>query len=444
MLSAPPVPPIPAHSLLVFLLQVGLLLALALLFGRAAARLGLPAVVGELCVGVVLGPTLLGHAPGGLAGWLLPRQAEQFHLLDAAGTLGVLLLVGITGMELDLALVRRRGRAALGISLAGLVLPLGLGLAAGRYVPESFLGPAVTGRSVFALFLGVAMCVSAIPVIVKTLSDMNLLHRNVGQLTLAAGTIDDVVGWVLLSVVSAMATTGVHPSTVATSLMWLVVIAVVATTAGRWLLGGVLRLTERTTGPGAPAVVVVATVVLCSAATQAMGLEAVFGAFVAGMVLSRSGGGLVLARLAPVRAFVMSVLAPLFFATAGLRVDLTALRHPVVLGFALLVLFLAVLGKFTGAFVGARFSRLTKWEALAIGAGMNSRGVIEIVVASVGLRLGVLTTDSYTVVVLVAVVTSLMAPPILRFATRHIEQTAEETLRARVAARARGEQLDPA
>ena len=444
MLSAPPVPPIPAHSLLVFLLQVGLLLALALLFGRAAARLGLPAVVGELCVGVVLGPTLLGHVPGGLAGWLLPRQAEQFHLLDAAGTLGVLLLVGITGMELDLALVRRRGRAALGISLAGLVLPLGLGLAAGRYVPESFLGPAVTGRSVFALFLGVAMCVSAIPVIVKTLSDMNLLHRNVGQLTLAAGTIDDVVGWVLLSVVSAMATTGVHPSTVATSLMWLVVIAVVATTAGRWLLGGVLRLTERATGPGAPAVVVVATVVLCSAATQAMGLEAVFGAFVAGMVLSRSGGGLVLARLAPVRAFVMSVLAPLFFATAGLRVDLTALRHPVVLGFALLVLFLAVLGKFTGAFVGARFSRLTKWEALAIGAGMNSRGVIEIVVASVGLRLGVLTTDSYTVVVLVAVVTSLMAPPILRFATRHIEQTAEETLRARVAARARGEQLDPA
>ncbi|WP_328685252.1 cation:proton antiporter [Streptomyces sp. NBC_01261] len=443
MLSAPPVPPIPAHSLLVFLLQVGLLLVLALLFGRAAARLGLPAVVGELCVGVVLGPTLLGHVPGGLAGWLLPRQPEQFHLLDAAGTLGVLLLVGITGMELDLALIRRRGRAALGISLAGLVLPLGLGLAAGRYVPNSFLGPAVTGRSVFALFLGVAMCVSAIPVIVKTLSDMNLLHRNVGQLTLAAGTIDDVVGWVLLSVVSAMATTGVHPSTVATSLMWLAVVAVAATTAGRWLVGWVLRLTERTTGPGAPAAVVVATVVLCSAATQAMGLEAVFGAFVAGMVLSRSGSP-VLARLAPVRAFVMSVLAPLFFATAGLRVDLTALRHPVVLGFALLVLLLAVLGKFTGAFVGARFSRLTKWEALAIGAGMNSRGVIEIVVASVGLRLGVLTTDSYTVVVLVAVVTSLMAPPILRFATRHIEQTAEETLRARVSARTRGEQLDPA
>ncbi|MFF5302478.1 cation:proton antiporter [Streptomyces sp. NPDC013161] len=443
MLSAPPVPPIPAHSLLVFLLQVGLLLVLALLLGRAAARLGLPAVVGELCVGVVLGPTLLGHVPGGLSGWLLPRQPEQFHLLDAAGTLGVLLLVGITGMELDLALVRRRGRAALGISLAGLVLPLGLGLAAGRYVPESFLGPAVTGRSVFALFLGVAMCVSAIPVIIKTLSDMNLLHRNVGQLTLAAGTIDDVVGWVLLSVVSAMATTGVHPSTVATSLMWLAVIAVVATTAGRWLLGEVLRLTERTTGSGAPAAVVVATIVLCSAATQAMGLEAVFGAFVAGLVLSRSGSP-VLARLAPVRAFVMSVLAPLFFATAGLRVDLTALRHPVVLGFALLVLFLAVLGKFTGAFVGARFSRLTKWEALAIGAGMNSRGVIEIVVASVGLRLGVLTTDSYTVVVLVAVVTSLMAPPILRFATWHIEQTAEETLRARVAARTRGEQLDPA
>ncbi|MFI8931142.1 cation:proton antiporter [Streptomyces sp. NPDC053474] len=441
MLIASSVTPIPAHSLLVFLLQVGLLLLLALLLGRLAARCGLPAVVGELCVGIVLGPTVLGHAGGGLADWLLPQRADQFHLLDAVGQLGVLLLVGVTGMELDLGLVRRRGRAALGISLVGLLIPLGLGVLAGWYVPESFLGGAVHERHVFALFLGVAMCVSAIPVITKTLSDMNLLHRNVGQLTLAAGMIDDVVGWLLLSAVSAMATTGVRASTVGLSLMWLAVVVVLAATLGRHVVGVAMRLSARSRESGAPVVVAVAVVLLCSAATQAMGLEAVLGAFVAGILLRLTGGG-ELARLAPLRTFVMSVLAPLFFATAGLRVDLTALRRPEVLVTALVVLLLAVLGKFVGAFAGARFGRLNRWEALAVGAGMNARGVIEIVVASVGLRLGVLTTESYTIVVLVAVVTSLMAPPILRYSTRRIEHTAEEALRARVAAQARGDRAD--
>ncbi|MFI0515750.1 cation:proton antiporter [Streptomyces sp. WSLK1-5] len=438
---ASPVAPIPAHSLLVLLLQAGLLLLLALVFGRLAIRVGLPAVVGELCVGVVLGPSVLTHVAGDLSHWLLPQQPEQFHLLDAVGQVGVLLLVGVTGMELDLGLVRRRGRTALGVSLVGLVVPLALGVLAGWYVPESFLGEAVKERHVFALFLGVAMCVSAIPVITKTLADMNLLHRNVGQLTLAAGMIDDIVGWILLSAVSAMATTGVHASTVATSLMWLAVVVLLAATVGHRLLGTALRMTGRTPGSGAPVALAVAAVLLCSAATQSMGLEAVFGAFVAGIMLRRSGG-IELSRLAPMRAFVMSVLAPLFFATAGLRVDLTALRRPEVLGVALIVLALAVLGKFVGAFVGARFSRLSRWEALAVGAGMNARGVIEIVVASVGLRLGVLTSESYTIVVLVAVITSMMAPPVLRLATRRIEYTAEEALRARVAAQARGERLD--
>ncbi|WP_432158438.1 MULTISPECIES: cation:proton antiporter [unclassified Streptomyces] len=440
-----PVTPIPAHSLLVFLLQAGLLVLLALVLGRLAVRCRLPAVVGELSVGVLLGPTVLSHACPALSDWLLPQRADQFHLLDAVGQLGVLLLVGVTGMELDLGLVRRRRRTALGISVTGLALPLGLGFLAGWYAPGSFVGEAVRERYVFALFLGVALCVSAIPVITKTLADMNLLHRNVGQLTLAAGVIDDVVGWILLSVVSAAATTGVRGGAVAASLLWLVVVVGAAATVGRRLVGAAMRAAERGRAPGSPVAVAVATVLLCGAATQAAGLEAVFGAFLAGLLL-RPSGAAQYARLAPVRSFVMSVLAPLFFATAGLRVDLSALGRPAVLGAALAVLGLAVAGKFVGAFLGARFSRLSGWEALAVGAGMNARGVIEIVVASVGLRLGVLTTQSYTVVVLVAVATSVMAPPVLRLATNRIEHTAEEALRARVTERTRGDetQMDPA
>ncbi|SEG93595.1 transporter, CPA2 family [Actinacidiphila yanglinensis] len=441
MTSTGPVPPIAAHSLLVFLLQCGLLLLLAHALSRLATRCGLPSVVGELGVGVLLGPTVLRHVDPALSGWLLPRSAEQFHLLDAVGEFGVLLLVATTGMELDLGLVRRRGRAALGISLIGLAVPLGLGILVGWHLPASFVGTGPGHRHVFALFLGVALCVSAIPVIAKTLSDMNLLHRNVGQLTMAAGIIDDVVGWVLLSFVSSVAAGGMRASSVGHALMWLAVVVGAAGTVGQLAVRAALDWAERAGGGGATVAVAAGTVLLCAAATQAMSLEPVLGALVAGIMLrwGRTDG---LARIAPLRTVTMGVLAPLFFATAGLRVDLTELVHPQVLCVALIVLTVAVLGKFAGAFLGARFGRLNRWEALAVGAGMNARGVVEVVVASVGLRLGILTTSSYTIVVLVAVVTSVMAPPILRFATRAIEHTAEEGLRARVAALARGEQTD--
>lgn len=429
MLALAPVAPLSAHELLVFLLQVGLLLALALALGRLATRFGMPAVVGELCAGVILGPSLLDQIAPGLTGWLLPKQAAQFHLLDAFGQIGVLLLVGITGIQLDFALVRRRGLTAARISLSGLIVPLAFGIGCGFLLPASLLADSAD-RGVFALFLGVAMCVSAIPVIAKTLMDMRLLHRDVGQLTLTAGMVDDAVGWLLLSIVSAMATVGVSTGKVGRSLLYLAGVILFAWLIGRPLVKLVLRLTARSQEPGITVSAIVVMMLLSGAGTHALGLEAIFGAFVCGVLIGTSGE-LDGARLAPLRTLVLAFLAPVFFATAGLRMDLTALGRPSVLGAALLVLLIAILGKFIGAYVGARLSRLNRWEALALGAGMNARGVIEVVVAMVGLRLGVLSTETYTIVILVAIVTSLMAPPILRYAMQRVEHTAEEDLRAK-------------
>ncbi|MEV0388550.1 cation:proton antiporter [Nonomuraea sp. NPDC050643] len=422
-----PVATLTAGQLLLFLLQVSLLLTLALCLGRLAARLGLPAVVGELLVGVLLGPSLLGHTFPQVSAWLLPRDPAQFHLLDAFAQVGVLLLVGLTGMQMDLGLVRRRKAAAAYVSLAGLIIPLGLGVAIGFLLPASLRGPAAQ-PVVFALFLGVAMCVSAIPVIAKTLIDMNLLHRNIGQLTLTAGIIDDIFGWLMLSVVSAMATQGARAGHAVLSLLYLVITVAIAVLLGRRLAGGPLGWAARSGEPGAGLAAVVAIILLTATATHAMGLEPVFGAFVAGMVL-RASGKVPPSAESVLRVIVLWVLAPIFFATAGLRMDLTALADPRVLGAALIVLAVAIAGKFIGAYVGARASRLTHWEALALGAGMNGRGVIEVIVAMVGLRIGVLNTAAYTIIILVAVVTSLMAPPLLRWAFAHIERSAEEGLR---------------
>ncbi|MBP2336650.1 Kef-type K+ transport system membrane component KefB [Saccharothrix coeruleofusca] len=415
------------HVLLVFLLQLAVLLVVAFALGRLACRLGLPAVVGELLTGVLLGPSLLGHLAPGLSGWLLPRDPAQMHLLDAVAQLAVVLLVGITGVQLDLKVLRRRRATALRISLAGLLIPFAAGVGVG-YLLHGHVSPGQPDRVVFALFLGVAMCVSAIPVISKTLSDMGLLHRDVGQLTLTAGMVDDAVGWLLLSVVSALA--GAHALGAAgMSVLYLALFVALAGVAGRPLVRAALRVAARSPEAGPPVVVACAVILAGAVVTHALGMEAVFGAFIAGILVG-SAGPEVTSRLAPLRTVTLAVLAPIFLAAAGLRMDLTSLRDPDVLVAALVVLAVAVLGKFAGAYLGARLSRLGHWEGLALGAGMNARGVVEVVVAMVGLRIGVLNTAGYTIVVLVAIVTSVMAPFVLRAAMRRVEHSAEERLRA--------------
>ncbi|MEN3539935.1 cation:proton antiporter [Microbispora sp. ZYX-F-249] len=429
--SPVPVAPIGAHQLLLLLLQIGVLLGTALALGRAARRVGLPPVIGELGAGVLLGPSLLGQVAPGLSGWLLPHDPAQTHMLDAVGQIGVLLLVGVTGMSMDLALMRRTGATSLLVSGGGLLVPLACGVLLGFGLPAALLAPG-GDRQVFAWFLGVAMCVSAIPVIAKVLLELRLLHRRVGQLIVNASALDDVVGWLLLSVVSAMATTGLRAGSVVSSVLYLALVVAIAAFVGRPVVAALLRLSARSPESGVTVAVAVLVVFLCAAGTQALGMEAVFGGFLGGILLGAASGRQLRMRLASLRTVVMSVFAPLFFATAGLRVDLTALARPVVVAAALAVLAVAVAGKFAGAYLGARAGRLGHWEGIALGAGLNARGVIEVVIAMAGLRLGVLSGEMYTIVVLVAIVTSLVAPPMLRFAVRRMQgPTTEERERER-------------
>lgn len=425
--AAAPIAPLGGHALLVFILQVLLLLGLAFVLGRLANRVGLPAIVGELLAGVLVGPSLLGWVAPGLSGWLLPQQAEQMHLLDAAGQIGVLLLVGVCGTHLDLRALRRRRMTAARISLGGLLIPLALGVGLGFAFPATLI-PSGVDRGVFALFLGVAMCVTAIPVLAKTLADMRMTHRDIGQLSLAAGLIDDAVGWFLLSVVSAVATVGLAAGDVGRSVAYLVGFVVFALVIARPGVRALLRLADRSEQPGATVAVTVLIVLGGAAITQALHMEAVFGAFVAGILVGAPGAANQ-RKLAPLRTVTLWVLAPVFLASAGLRMDLTTLVDATTALAALVMLVVAITGKFLGAYVGARASRLSRWEGLALGAGMNSRGVVEVIIAMTGLRLGVLNTATFTAVVLVAIVTSVMAPPLLRFTMARIEANDQEMLR---------------
>ncbi|MCK9920713.1 cation:proton antiporter [Frankia sp. AgPm24] len=441
---AGPVAGLTHPGLMHLLIQLTVLLAGALALGRVAAYLGAPPVVGELLVGVLLGPSVLGEVWPSFADRLFPPVVEQMHLLDAIGQLGVILLVGITGLEVDSRLLRRAGSTAARVSLAGLLTPLALGVGVGFLLPTVLVGDNAD-RPTFALFIGVALGISAIPVAAKILIDMKLLHHPIGQLTLVAAVVDDAVGWLLLSVVSALATTGLYDRDLLISILAVPGFVLVAVLVLRPLAAALLRrVAPQPVGAqpvdaqpvdapdageqphpdeqgGIYLALVVAFVLASAATTHALHLEAIFGAFVAGMVIG-SIRGFAAHRMAPLRTVVLGVLAPIFFATAGLRVDLGELAKPSVLLAGVVVLALAIIGKFTGAYLGARASGLGRWEGVALGSALNARGVVEVVLASAGLRLGVLTTASYTVIVLVAVSTSLMAPPLLRAAMRRVEQ----------------------
>lgn len=418
--------PLGEHELLVFLLQFTLLLVVARSLGMVANRVGLPSVVGELLAGLLLGASLLGHVAPGVFKALFPQQPEQAHLLEIVSWLGVIMLLILTGLETDIGLIVRKGKSAAAISLGGIALPFVTGLGLGFVLPRTFLA-APDKRLVFALFIGTAMSISAIPVIAKVLMDMKIIRRDIGQITLAAGMIDDTIGWILLSVVAGLAASGsVSLLSVGRSLLSVVVVLVVAYTLGRRLVSLLIRTLDNHVGGDSVMITTLMALALAfGAITQALRLEAVLGAFIAGILVGQ------------VKRFddrlrhifeqvALGVFAPVFFAAAGLKVDLAKLAQPKVLAVGLLVLAIAIVGKFVGAYAGARASRQGHWEALSLGAGMNARGAMEIIVATIGFTRGILTAEMYSIILMVAVATSLMAPPILRWTLSHVELTEEE------------------
>jgi Kef-type K+ transport system membrane component KefB/nucleotide-binding universal stress UspA family protein len=414
------------HQLLVFWTTITLLLLSARLLGALMRRIGQPAVVGELAAGLILGPSLLGRIAPDVFEWLFPPDDVQSGMLFAVGWIGVVLLLVGTGFETDLDLIKRLGKGAAFVSTGSLVVPLAFGAALGMLLPSVFVGDPGQ-RFIFGAFMATALSISSLPVIGKILGEMGLMRRNFGQMTLAAGMANDVVGWMLLGVIAGLAQAGeiaVGPLVVTLAGMALFLGA--SFTVGQRAVDGILRVL-RQRGAGLPGTLtaVVLIAFFAGSITQALGVEAVLGAFVAGIVLGRSKFKQLEVEH-QLDSVTTAVFAPIFFATAGLRVDLGLLADPEVLFWGVVVVVIASISKFVGAWVGARFARLPSREGLALGVGLNARGALEIVIATVGLSLGVLNQASYTVVVLMAIATSMMAGPMLRWTVRSWQGTSEE------------------
>jgi len=422
--------PVGEHDLLLFWVGLVVLLGTARGLGALMQRLGQPPVVGELAAGVVVGPTVFGRLAPDVAGRLFPGEAVPSALLLAVAWLGIVLLLLVTGFETDLGLLRRLGRSAIGLSAGSLVVPLVVGFGLGWVMPSVFWGENATQLG-FAMFLAVAMSISALPVIARIMTDMHLMRRDVGQLTIAAGMVNDLVGWLLLGAVVGVFTSGVVDATALLTSFGLVLAFLVgALTVGQRFADGILRRARRVGGFGAALSATLFITFLLGAITQALGVEAVLGALVAGIVLGRSRY-----QRADVKRSIEvignEVFAPIFFATAGLYVDLATLLEPQAFLWALIVLLVATFAKLAGSYLGGRVSGLSPIESLAAGIGLNARGAMEVVLATIGLSLGALNETSYAIIVLVAVATSMAAPPLLRPVLLRLRAAPEEEERLR-------------
>src|ERR1700730_11282598 len=383
-------------------------------------RVGHPSVMGRLLAGILLGPSLLGWLWPDLQHWLFPAVKEQKSMLDAVSQLGILLLLLLTGMETDLALVGKVRRAAASVSVTGVAVPFACGITLGLFLPESLL-PAPGKRLLTALFLGVALSISSIKIVAAIVREMNFTRRNLGQVIVASAIMEDTIGWIIIAITFGLAEAGtINLASVAMSVLGTAVFLVASFTIGRPIVFYLIRWANDNFASEFPVITTILVIMgVMALTTHFIGIHTVLGAFIAGVLIGESP---ILTKHIDeqLRGLILAFFMPVFFGMAGLSADLTILREPQLLALALGLIAIASIGKFAGAFIGGEIGGLTRREAFALACGMNARGSTEVIIATIGLSMGALTQNLFTMIVAMAVATTMAMPPMLRWSLARV------------------------
>src|ERR1700722_7763832 len=427
------------NSEAIFIAELGLLLLVGRLMGEAAQRLGQPAVMGQLIGGLLLGPSVLGLIWPAAQHALFPGTPEQKSMINAVSQLGILMLLLLTGMETDLQLVKRVGRAAVTVATAGVALPFICGFALGEMLPDALL-PNPGARLVTAIFLGTALSISSMKIVAMVVREMNFMRRDLGQIIVASAILEDTIGWVIIAVAFGLASAGtVDMWSVGRAIVGTALFMVVSFTIGRRVVFSLIRWANDNFASEFPVITTILVIMVAMAlTTQLIGVNTVLGAFVAGILIGESP---ILTRHIeePLRGIVVALFMPVFFALSGLHADITVLRNPELALLAVGLIAIASVGKFTGAFVGGKLGGLSRAESLALGCGMNARGSTEVIVATIGLSMGVINQNLFTLILTMVAVTTMSMPSMLRWALKRLplhkkerQRLAREELDARV------------
>jgi Kef-type K+ transport system membrane component KefB len=402
------------HPLAVLLLQILTIIVCARFLGFICQKLGLPSVIGEIAAGILLGPSFLGYH--------FPHTAELLFPPDSLGNLqflsqiGLILFMFVVGMELDVKVLRNRAQHAVVVSHASIIFPFTLGMGLAYFLYPLFCPPNI-GFLSFALFLGIAMSITAFPVLARIVQERGLSRTSLGAMAITCAAVDDITAWCLLAAVIAIVKAGSIVSSLWTIGMAAAYVAIMLGLVRPFLkkLGDIFADRESLSKPIVALFFVI--LILSAYATEVIGIHALFGAFLAGVIMP-SNARFRNVFIEKVEDVALVLLLPLFFVYTGLRTEIGLLNNPGLWKWCAAILVVAVAGKFLGSAFSARFMGTSWRESLLLGALMNTRGLMELVVLNIGYDLGVVGPEIFAMMVIMALVTTLMTGPLLTLIDR--------------------------
>lgn len=415
------------HPLSILLIQIIAVLLMVRLFGFLFKHIGQPGVIGEIVAGIVLGPSVLGYFFPDVFQALFPP--ESLTNLELLSQVGLVLFMFVIGMELDFSVLKNKINETLVISHAGILVPFFLGIVASYWIYEEYAA-AQTAFLPFALFIGISMSITAFPVLARIIQERNMTKTSLGTLAIASAANDDVTAWCLLAVVIAIAKAGTFASALyAIGLTALYIIIMFMVVRPFLKKVGEVYANQEVINKTFVALILL-ILIISSTLTEIIGIHALFGAFMAGVVMPPSIGFRKV-MMEKVEDIALVFFLPLFFAFTGLRTEIGLINSPALWGVCLLLITVAVAGKLGGCAVAARLVGGSWKDSFTIGTLMNTRGLMELVALNIGYEMGVLPPSIFVILVIMALVTTFMTTPLLHLVER-IFARREERLSAKL------------
>ncbi|KAI9443434.1 Sodium/hydrogen exchanger family-domain-containing protein [Lactarius indigo] len=402
----------PSDPLRLWIIQVGIIIITTQILSLGLRKLRQPRVIAEVLGGILLGPTAFGRIPG-FSKHIFPTESIPY--LSLVANIGLCLFLFIIGLEIDAAIIRRNARFSATVAAAGVIIPFGLGAALAVPLYKHFIDSSQVSYTHFMLFTGVAYSITAFPVLCRILTELKLLDTTVGIVVLSAGVGNDIIGWTLLALSVALVNAGSGLTA-----LWILLVCIGWTLFMLLLVRRVLSWCARATGSienGPTMFFMTATILILFGSaffTDVIGVHAIFGAFLAGIIVPREGG-LAIALTEKLEDMVSVIFLPLYFTLSGLSTDLGLLNSGTIWGFTAAICILAFIGKFGGCALAARYTGFSWREASTIGSLMSCKGLIELIVLNVGLQAGILTRLVFSMFVLEALLLTFATTPTVSF-----------------------------
>lgn len=410
------------HPLAVLLLQIIVVLLAVRFFSYLFKHIHQPGVIGEIVAGIVLGPSLLGYFFPETYQFLFP--SESLTNLELLSQIGLILFMFVIGLELDFSILKNKINETLVISHAGILVPFFLGTVASFWIYEEYAANQ-TAFLPFSLFIGISMSITAFPVMARILQERNMTKTPVGILSIASAANDDVTAWCLLAVVIAIAKAGTFVGalyTVGLTLLYIVIMFFVVRPFLR-KLGVAYASQEVITKPFVSFILLV--LIISATLTEILGIHALFGAFMAGVVMPPNMGFRKV-MMEKVEDIALVFFLPLFFAFTGLRTEIGLINSPALWGVCILLIAVAIAGKLGGCAIASRLVGESWKNSLTIGTLMNTRGLMELVALNIGYEMGVLPPSIFVILVIMALVTTFMTTPLLHLVENYFSRREEK------------------